>query len=189
MIEKGGSKLIEFKKIKMVMLASIIGGSSLGIIPLQIHADQKIKEFENTKPVSSYGDTIQNINKPTSTITKWNMKVHTDTLGIAPKVNEILQNTVFQNITRELTDSTFSLINNRYNVIMFTAHSNYEYHFQGTKFQATVNFRGNQYDLYVFENGKFYKDNPTSDKPWSWSYRGWTINSNTPTPFIQFYLP
>lgn len=173
------------------MLASLIGGGSLGIIPLQSQAAQEPIGGENIHQISSYGNTYgqMSIDKLAPTTTKWKMDVYTDALGITSKVNDVLQNTVFQNITRELTDSTFSIVNNRYNVIMFTSQSNYEYHFQGTKFQAKVNFRGNQYDLYVFENGKFYKENPNSDKPWSWGYRGWTINQNIPTSYIQFYLP
>lgn len=188
LIERGGITLIKFKKI---ILAGVIFGSDLGIIPLQTHATQGTNGSEHIQQVTSYGDNTPGlgIDKQTSTITKWKMTVFTDTLGIAPKVNDVLQNTVFQNITRELTNSTFSIANNRYNVIMFTSHSNYEYQFLGEKFHATVNFRGNQYDLYVFESGKFYKDNPNPEKTWAWGYKGWAINSSTSTPFIQFYLP
>ncbi|MCQ6337985.1 MULTISPECIES: hypothetical protein [Bacillus cereus group] len=183
--------MVKFKKVKKLVLASVIGGGSLSIIPLQSQAAQVPIGGGNIHQISSYGKNIQkvNVNTLAPTTTKWKMDVYTDTLGITSKVNEVLQNTVFQNITRELTDSTFSIANNRYNVIMFTSQSNYEYHFQGTKFQAKVNFRGNQYDLYVFENGKFYKDTPNSDTPWSWGYRGWTINQSTPTSYIHFYLP
>ncbi|MGH1287828.1 hypothetical protein [Bacillus toyonensis] len=183
--------MVKFKKAKKLMLASIIGGGILGIIPLQSQAAQVPIGGENIHQIPSYGNNAQKINMDTlaPTTTKWKMNVDTDTLGITSKVNDVLQNTVFQNITRELTDSTFSIANNRYNVIMFTSQFNDKSHFQGTKFHAKVNFRGSQYDLYVFENGKFYIDNPNSDKPWSWGYRGWTIDQSIPTSYIHFYLP
>ncbi|MED2766038.1 hypothetical protein P4283_29385 [Bacillus thuringiensis] len=183
--------MVKCKIIKNIMLASIIGGSSFGIIPLQANAAQETKGIEHIQQAAQYSDHTKKLgmDEQASNTTKWNMTVGSDLLGIAPQVNNVLQNTVFQNITRELTDATFSIANNRYNVVMFTSHSNYEYHFQGIKFHATVNFKGNQYNLYVFENGKFYKDTPISDKPWAWSYKGWTLSSSTTTPYIQFYLP
>ncbi|MBW3496726.1 hypothetical protein [Bacillus sp. FDAARGOS_1420] len=95
---------------------------------------------------------------------------------------------VFQNIIRELTDSTFAIANNRYNVMMFNAHSNYQHSLQGEKFYARINFRGNEYDLYVFERGEFYKDTLIENKTWSWAYKGWDIESDT-TSSIQFRLP
>ncbi|HDX9707078.1 TPA: hypothetical protein ROY17_004801 [Bacillus thuringiensis] len=183
--------MIKGKIVKNIMLASIIGGSSLGIIPLQTNAAQETEGIKQLPQATSYSDHAEQLgmNKQAPTTMKWNMTVISDSLGITQKMNYVLQNTVFQNITRELTDATFSIANNGYNVVMFTSHSNYEYHFQGIKFQATINFEGNQYDLYIFENGKFRKDNPRSDKPWAWAYKGWAINPSATTPYIQFYLP
>ncbi|PHC34812.1 hypothetical protein COF09_31635 [Bacillus toyonensis] len=99
-----------------------------------------------------------------------------DTLQIKEQVN-----TVFPNITRELTDSTFAIEKNRYNVMMFNAHSNYQHSLQVEKFHERINFRGNEYDLYVFEKGEFYKDTLIVNKPWA-------IESDT-TSSIQFRLP
>ncbi|MBW3496706.1 hypothetical protein [Bacillus sp. FDAARGOS_1420] len=183
-----------FKNIQNIMLVSLIGGSSLGILPLQTHAAQettKSERIQKDMQLVSFngGDSPQlGINNPESPVNKWELTVFTDTLQIKKQVNAVLQNTVFQNITRELTDSTFDIVSNRYNVMMFTAHSNYQHSLQGKKFYARLNFRGNEYDLYVFEKGEFYKDALIVNKPWSWAYRGWATESDT-TSSIQFRLP
>ncbi|MGH1286437.1 hypothetical protein [Bacillus toyonensis] len=186
--------MIIFKSIKNFMLVSLIGGSSLGILPLQTHAAQETTKSEqiqkHIQQVSMNNNDSHKlgIDNPESLVNKWEMNVFMDTLQIKKQVNAVLQNTVFQNITRELTDSTFAIANNRYNVMMFTAHSNYQHSLQGRKFYARINFRGNEYDLYVFEKGEFYKDALIVNKPWSWAYKGWAIESDT-TSSIQFRLP
>jgi len=40
----------------------------------------------------------------------------------------------------------------------------------------------------VFEKGEFYKDALIVNKPWSWAYKGWAIESDTLSS-IQFRLP
>jgi hypothetical protein len=179
---------------KSIMLANLIFGSSLGILSLQTQttqkatASEKIPKDMQSISLNSGSFTQLGTNHPQSTINKWEMTVFSDTLQIKKQVNAVLQNTVFQNITRELTDSTFNIANNRYNVMMFTAHSNYQHSLQGKKFYARINFRGNNYDLYVFEKGEFYRDALIITKPWSWAYRGWATESDT-TSSIQFRLP
>lgn len=179
---------------KHTMLVGLILGSTLGIHSLQTHAAQETTNSEQTsKKVQQVSMNSSNsyklgINDSESIVTKWKMTVFMDTLQIKEQVNTVLQNTVFQNITRELTDSTFAIANQRYNVMMFTAGSNYRHSLQGEKFYARINFRGNEYDLYVFEKGEFYKDTLIKNKPWAWAYKGWATKSDT-TSVIQFHLP
>ncbi|ANS52227.1 hypothetical protein BM86_34340 [Bacillus thuringiensis] len=180
----------KFKAIKILLVVSMIGGGCLGLVPLYTSADFLIAEAQQAEHVPISKDSLSEleVNMLHPHMIKWNMTVIKDKIGIANNVNDVLQNTVFQNITRELADKTFSISNSSYNVIMFTSHSNYEYHLEGIKFHAIVNFRGNQYELYVFERGSFYKNSPIINKPWAWAYKGWVLNPNS-VSYLQFYLP
>ncbi|MEH7151266.1 hypothetical protein CN404_00975 [Bacillus thuringiensis] len=180
--------MIISKKIKNIMLVGLIGGISLGSLPLQTHAAQQPSKDIQQVSVNSSESHHLGMHPSELTVNKWEMTVFMDTLQIKNQVNTVLQNTVFQNITKELTDSTFNITNNSYNVMMFTAHSNYQHSLQGKKFYARINFRGNEYDLYVFEKGEFYKTPLLTNKPWAWAYKGWATESTT-TSSIQFRLP
>ncbi|MBJ8025704.1 hypothetical protein [Bacillus cereus] len=176
------------KIFKNIMLVGLMGGISLGILPLQTHAAQQTSKDIQQVSVNSSESHNLSMYPSELTVNKSGMTVFTDTLQIKNKVNAVLQNTVFQNITRELTDSTFNIANTYYNVMMFTAHSNYQHSLHGKKFYARINFRGNEYDLYVFEKGELDKTPLLTNKPWAWAYKGWATES-TITSSIQFRLP
>lgn len=178
------------KKVTSFLLAGIIGGCSLGGLPLQASAAPIANEKTYfTPPVEHHVNSIQlETTQHQSTMMKWNLTVSSDTLGITQKMIQLLQKTTFQNVTRELTDQTFSLANNRYNVMVFTADSRFHYQFQGIKFHANVSYLGTSYDIYVFEKGAFDTSHYVETKPWAWAYKGW-IKSNSMNANIQFYLP
>lgn len=176
------------KNITSLLVAGAIGGSSLGMIPLHASAASITGEQSYIQPLANEGSSHPSGFVQTQAMMKWNLTVSVDTLGIAEKMNGLLQNTTFQNITREMTDQTFAFAKNRYNVMVFTADSKFQHHFQGIKFHAKLNYSGTNYDVYVFENGTFNTYNQEETKPWSWAYKGW-LQSNTTGSNIQFYLP
>ena len=178
------------KKVTSFLLAGIIGGSSLGILPLQASAAPIAKEQTHfIPPVEHHVNSNQlEIAQHHPTMMKWNLTVSSDTLGITQKMIHLLQKATFQNVTRELTDQTFSLANNQYNVMVFTANTRFHYQFQGIKFHANVSYLGTSYDIYVFEKGTFDTSNYVETKPWAWAYKGW-IKSGGMHDSIQFYLP
>ncbi|MBG0969453.1 hypothetical protein [Bacillus sp. SRB3LM] len=177
------------KNLMSLLIASALGGSSLGIIPLHTSAASIKGAQSYTQPLSNeLSSNPSGFVQPQSTMMKWNLTVSLDLLGISEKVNGLLQNTIFQNITREITNQTFAFAKNRYNVTVFTADSKFQHHFQGIKFHAKLNYNGTNYYVYVFETGTFNTYNQEETKPWAWAYKGW-IRSNTTESIIQFYLP
>ncbi|WP_232292586.1 hypothetical protein [Bacillus thuringiensis] len=104
-------------------------------------------------------------------------------------MNSLLQNTTFQNITREMTDQTFNFAKNRYNVMVFTTDSKFQHHFQGVKFHAKLNYNRTNYNVYIFENRNFNTYNQEQLKPSAWAYKGWIQSNNNTGSNIQFYLP
>ncbi|ANS52103.1 hypothetical protein BM86_34520 [Bacillus thuringiensis] len=178
-----------FKTITSLLLAGVIGGSSLGSLPLHANAAASItNEQSYTQPFTNERSSHPSgFIPPQSTMMKWNLTISSDMLGISGKINDILQRTTFQNLIRELADQTFSVANNRYNVMVFTADFQYRYHFEGIKFHATISYFGKTYHMYVFEKGTFNTYNHVQTKPWAWAYKGW-IQGNTGAN-IQFYLP
>ncbi|PGB02976.1 hypothetical protein [Bacillus toyonensis] len=178
-----------FKNITSLLLAGAIGGSSLGIIPLHASAASITGEQSYTQPLTNeWSSNPSGFVQPQSMMMKWNLTVSSDMLGISEKMNDLLQRTTFQSITREMTDQTFAFAKNRYNVMVFTADSKFHHYFQGVKFYAKLNYNGTNYDVYVFENGTFNTYNQEETKPWAWAYKGW-IQSNNTGSNIQFYLP
>ncbi|PGW48555.1 hypothetical protein [Bacillus thuringiensis] len=177
------------KNVTNLLIAGVIGGSGLGIIPLHASAETIKGEQNYTKPLTKeLSSNPSGFVQPQSEMMKWNLAVSSDLIGISEKMKGLLQNTKFQNITREITNQTFAFAKNRYNVAVFTADSKFQHHFQGVKFQAKLNYGGRNYDVYVFENGTFNTYNQEETKPWAWAYKGW-IQSNTNGSIIQFYFP
>ncbi|AOM14300.1 hypothetical protein [Bacillus thuringiensis] len=178
-----------FKKITSLLVAGAIGGSSLGMIPLHASAASIKDKPSYIQPLANeWSSHSSGSGQIQETMMKWNLTVSVDTLGIAEKMNRLLQNNTFQNITREMTDQTFAFAKNRYNVMLFTSDSKFNHHFQDVKFHAKLHYNGINYDVYVFENGNFNTYNQEETKPWAWAYKGW-IQSNTTGSNIQFYLP
>ncbi|OQR53310.1 hypothetical protein [Bacillus sp. CDB3] len=178
-----------FKTITGLLIAGVIGGSSLGVVPLHTSAASITDQQSYTKSLTNdLSSNLLGSVQPQSSMMKWNLTVSSDMLGIAGKVNDLLKRTTFQNIIREITDETFTFANNRYNVMVFTTDSQYRHHFEGIKFHANLNYFGTTYDVYVFEQGTFDKYNQVEIKPWAWAYKGWVQNSNTGSN-IQFYFP
>ncbi|TJZ99963.1 hypothetical protein FA950_29215 [Bacillus thuringiensis] len=179
-----------FKRTMSFLLAGTIVGSSLGMFSLNASAASITNGQEYTKPVTVNASSLNQLETESlqSTMMKWNMTVSSDMLGITKKLSNVLQNTTFKNVTREITDQTFSLTNSRYNVMMITTDSNFHYQFQDIKFHASLNYYGMNYDVYVFESGIFDKYNHVETQPWAWAYKGWIKNENSGSN-IHFYLP
>lgn len=166
------------KKFKAFSLASIIGISIFyNLLPINVQADETSKSAlkEYKREVNTHeGSLYENRN------VDLNIEVAIDELGIAQKIVKALKNTNISGFSRNFTDEIFSITGERYNVIIFTSDSGYKYKFNGIKFSGSANINGVSYSIWIFENGRFEKNNNNGN----YAYRGWF---RTNEQYIAFY--
>lgn len=167
-----------FQVVIKGFVAGIIGSSTLGMMSMEMQADSNGLTEER----------IHLVKIPQHTMMKGRMSIETDMLGISKKVNDLIRQVFFTNVTKELTTQMFHLANHRYHVMVFHADSIYNPDFQGVKFYAKLNYYGVNYHVYVFETGVSHTYNHDKPKPWEWAYKGW-IDPGSSGAILQFYLP
>lgn len=166
------------KKIKTFSLASLIGVSILSnLVPINVQASgisgSSLKQYNREINLQ------ENPLNENYTV-DLNIDIAIDELGIAQKIVKIIKNTQLPNFSRNLTDELFSIAGDSYNVIVFTSESGYKYKFNGIKFSGSTNINGVSYSIWIFENGRFEKNNNNGN----YAYKGWF---RTNDQYIAFY--
>lgn len=100
-----------------------------------------------------------------------NLNVNLDVLGIADRIkSDVNAARDREGFVKNLMESTYYALGQRYNVMVFNLNQNYEDRFSGVKFYGSAVYHGITYGIWAFENGAFL--NKGDGGYINWAFRG-----------------